>query len=289
MRIYFLTRQPDVCQLIADRLTKLKVEIKIYPIISSLLRDVFDFGLDPDILFLDYMYYNNERLNPYSVLKKHGHLFPIVFYNHPFPLPESRKKFWVLNLKRTGLFTDLSKIDGVLDIVKNALDDPDIYPYVSGIQQPESYHSTNLRYIVPLNNDEAEYYKNHFSNVITDYICSDKKGSYSKDASKKNKLKAKLHVQSKIQIPDFVRQFQLKQHLSHKLVLLFSYMYSKLNMHVPAEELCNVLSNDGEHLSPNGLRLSIHRLRNILEMTKSPYLELISFNYGYMLIDREKK
>ncbi len=283
MKIYFLTRQPDVCQLIADRLIRHKVEIKIYPVITNLLRDVFDFGLEPDILFLDYMYYSNERFNPYSILKKRGRIFPIVFYNHPFPLPERRKDFWLFNLKRTSLFSDLSKIEPILDTVKAALEDPDIYPYVSGIQQPKIYHSSNLRYIVPLNNDEVEYYKTHFSNVITDFITQDKK------TRKFSNTVRKCEKATKIPIPDFVKKVQLKKHLSHKLTVLFSYMYSKLNTHIPATELCTVLSNNGDELSPNGLRLCVYRLRNILCAEKIAGLELISFNYGYMLVDRQKK
>ena len=54
MRIYFLTREPDVCQLLADSFTKPDNEIKIFPIITKLFQTVFDEGILPDILFLDF-------------------------------------------------------------------------------------------------------------------------------------------------------------------------------------------------------------------------------------------
>ena len=56
MKIYFLTRQPDVCQLLADKFAPLKAEIKIYPLVTNPLRDVFDYGIEPDVLFIDYLY-----------------------------------------------------------------------------------------------------------------------------------------------------------------------------------------------------------------------------------------
>ena len=57
MRIYFLTREPDVCQLLADSFTKPDNEIKIFPIITKLFQTVFDEGILPDILFLDFLYF----------------------------------------------------------------------------------------------------------------------------------------------------------------------------------------------------------------------------------------
>jgi len=276
MIIYFLTRQPDVCQLIADRLQETDVEIKIYPVITNLLQNVFDFNLVPDILFLDFMYYQNDSFDPYLLLKKYRKIFPIVFYNHPYPLPEKRKLFWLYNLKQTGLFSDLSRIEPLLKSLEDALKDPAIFPYVSGIQQPKPYKSSNLRYIVPLSDNEIKYYKEHFSNVITDY--------YSDDFSFARK--ENLYIADTI--PEYVKEFRSRNRLPHKLTVLFSYLYIKKNSHVPISELCNILAEKKDAISPNSLRLCIHRLRNQLNMNKEAKIEIISFDHGYMLIEKEK-
>ncbi|MBR5933203.1 MAG: hypothetical protein IK002_04365 [Treponema sp.] len=276
MTVYFLTRQPDVCQLIADRLQESDVEIKIYPVITNLLQTVFDFNLEPDILFLDYMYYQNENFDPYLLLKKYNKIFPIVFYNHPYPLPDKRRLFWLYSLKRTGLFNNLSRIEPILYSMEEALKDPRIFPYVSGIQQPKPYKSSNLRYIVPLNENEIEYYKQHYSNVITDYY-SDGFNFIQNE-----------HIYVSDIIPEYVKQFRSKNRLSHKLTVLLSYLYLKRNSHVPMTELCSVLSENGKAISPNSLRLCIHRLRNHLKRNRDTSVDLISFDHGYMLIDKEE-
>ena len=78
MRIYFLTREPDVCQLLADSFTKPDNEIKIFPIITKLFQTVFDEGILPDILFLDFLYFQSDAYDFYSILKKKNKIFPVV-------------------------------------------------------------------------------------------------------------------------------------------------------------------------------------------------------------------
>ena len=101
MRIYFLTREPDVCQLLADSFTKPDNEIKIFPIITKLFQTVFDEGILPDILFLDFLYFQSDAYDFYSILKKKNKIFPVVHYNHPFPIASKRKYFWSFNLQKT--------------------------------------------------------------------------------------------------------------------------------------------------------------------------------------------
>ena len=157
MRIYFLTREPDVCQLLADSFTKPDNEIKIFPIITKLFQTVFDEGILPDILFLDFLYFQSDAYDFYSILKKKNKIFPVVHYNHPFPIASKRKYFWSFNLQKTGYFKDLSKIEPLLSTMENALQDPQIAPYVSCIQQPQPYKSSDLRYIEPLRASEIAF------------------------------------------------------------------------------------------------------------------------------------
>ena len=76
MRIYCLTREPDVCQLLADKFSDNQTEIKIFPIATKLLQNVFDYGIEPDILLLDFLYYQAEFFNLYELLIKHEKMFP---------------------------------------------------------------------------------------------------------------------------------------------------------------------------------------------------------------------
>ncbi|MCR5614002.1 hypothetical protein [Treponema sp.] len=278
MRIYFLTRQPDVCQLLADKLAPLKAEIKIYPIVTNLLRDVFDYGIEPDVLFLDYSYYQVETYNPYDLLQKYKKMFPIIFYNHPFPAAQERKEFWLSNLKKTGFFSDFSSIEPILDIMQNALTDSAIAPYVSSIQKPKPYFSSDMRYIEPLNDDEIEFYTNRFDNVVSNFY-----------KAKKNPYLVKVPSSSDDSVnftsDSFTNDFRVRNHLSHKIFLLFSYLYSKKNTHVPIAELCKILSHGTKKVSLNGLRLAVYRLRTILAEDIKAKLKLISFDHGYMLVE----
>ncbi|MBQ0162134.1 MAG: hypothetical protein KBS84_03105 [Treponema sp.] len=272
MRIYFLTRQPDVCQLLADCLAGPNVEIKIYPLLTSLFQTIFEFGVEPDILFLDYVYYASSTFNPYSLLLKQGKMFPIVFYNHPFPLSYNRKTFWLNELAKTEYFSDLSKIEPLLEKMQQALADPAIYPYVTCIQEPKEYISDDLRYIEPIKDNEVDYYVAHFSNVITDFLVPGSK----RKRMHENSIKEAL-------APEFIKNFLSRTHMSPKLITLFNKFYTNCEKHLSVAELCACMAENGKPATPNGLRLAIHRLRELLSNEPDVKLDIISFNKGYML------
>lgn len=272
MRIYFLTRQPDVCQLLADKLAGTNVEIKIYPLLTRLFQNIFEFGVEPDILFLDFMYYQSTTFNPYSILLKHNKMFPIVFYNHPFPLAENRKAFWKKQLQKTGYFSDLSALNPVFDIMQNSLADPSIKPYVSCIQEPKQYISDNLRFIEPVDSNEVEYYTNHFSNVITDFLAPEKKRKKNTDDAFRYSIES-----------DYIKAFQTRNHVSNSLLLLFNKFYQNQEKHLSTSELCKSISQNNKTVTSNSLRLAIHRLRTVIEKDSETNFDIISFNKGYML------
>lgn len=272
MRIYFLTRQPDVCQLLADKLAGTNVEIKIFPLLTSLFQTVFEFGVDPDILFLDYIYYQSNTFDPYKLLIRNNKMFPIVFYNHPFPLPYNRTTFWRKELLQTGYFSDISKITPILETMQDSLADPSIYPYVTCIQEPKEYISDNLRYIEPIKPDEKDYYLKHFSNVITDFLVP---------ASKRKRVNEKL-IKDFLS-PEYIQSIKSRTHMSAKLTKLFNKLLSNCEKHVSIAELCSSISENSKPMTPNCLRLEVHRLREILSKEKEIKLDIISFNKGYML------
>lgn len=280
MRIYFLTRQPDVCQLLADRLLKLNAEIKIFPLIPGLFHHLFDLGILPDVLFLDFLYYQNDGTDFYNILKKYNTVFPVVFYNHPFPIPERRHFFWSYNLKKTGFFTDLASIDPILQLMEESLMDPDISPYVSCIQEHKTYKSDNLRYIEPLKETEFSFYLENFDNVITDHIKENKNLHDSVHTATPSDLTSEES--------NFTAKFQNTHHLSHNIFTLFKYLYSKRNTHVALDELTKILSKGNKSITANGIRLSIHRLRAILKQDITSGLEILNYNYGYSLIEKDK-
>lgn len=280
MRIYFLTREPDVCQLLADRLAGPDTEIRIFPIITKLFQTVFDYGILPDVLFLDFLYFQSDVYDFYNILKKKEKLFPVVFYNHPFPIPSKRKFFWCFNLQKTGLFTSISNIEPILDTMEKALQDPEIYPYVSAIQEPAPYKSDNLRYIEPLKESEINFYIERFDNVITDSITKHNK--------KKVELTKKEPVTLSSSDSSFANEFRSRNHLSHKIFVLFSYLYSKRNQHVTLDELKHALGKDSKQASSNGIRLAIYRLRMILKEDIKTHFEILNYDYGYSLIECEE-
>lgn len=278
MRIYFLTREPDVCQLMADKFSSLHAEIRIFPLVTKLFQNIFDFGITPDILFLDFLYYQNDVYDFYNLLKRKNKMFPVVYYNHPFPIPERRKFFWSFNLQKTGYFPDISKIEPLLQIMEEALKDPDIYPYVTAIQQPLPYRSTNLRYIEPIKESEIKFYTENFDNVITDSIINTKKLSSSR----------KTEIPQVSPCSSFTNEFRNRNHMSHKIFRLFSYLYSKRNSHVSIDELKKILSSGTTEESSNGIRLAVYRLRSILKNDKQTSMQIVNYDYGYSLIENTK-
>lgn len=279
MKIYFLTREPDVCQLMADKFSDLHAEIKIFPLVTKLFQNIFDFGITPDILFLDFLYYQNETYDFYKLLEKKQTIFPVVYYNHPFPIPDRRKLFWTFNLLKTGYFQDISKIEPLLQIMEEALKDPDIYPYVTAIQQPLPYRSTNLRYIEPIKESEIKFYTDNFDNVITDSILKTKKIT----SSRESEIPITIHESN------FTNEFRNRNHMSHKIFRLFSYLYAKRNSHVTTDELKKILGSSSTKESANGIRLAVYRLRSILKNDSQTDMQIVNYDYGYSLIDNPKE
>lgn len=279
MRIYFLSRQPDVCQLMADRLSQISAEIKIFPLIPELFHDIFDMGNIPDILFLDFLYYQSDVFDLYTIFEDRQKFFPIVYYNHPFPIPEKRKYFWTFNLQKSGKFKDTKNIEPVLEEMEKALMDPNIAPYVSCIQNPAPYRSSDLRYIEPLKESNINYYISNFDNVISD--------SY-KSSLPKTSVQQGENISIDNSSRDFENSFRNTHRLSHRLFILFKYLYERRNRHVSLSELSSVLSSGSQKLSANGIRLSIFRLRNILKEDLSSGLEILNYDYGYSMIESSK-
>lgn len=277
MKVYFLTREPDVCQLIGDKLTLQSFEVRIFPLVTELFETIFDKENIPDILFLDFLFFQNGTYDFYSILEKYNKVFPIVYYNHPFPIPQKRKIFWIFNLKKTELFQDLSYIEPLLNYMQIILQDPEIFPYVSAIQQPKPFRSRNLRYIEPLKKDEIEFYLKRYDNVITDFL--------------KNTIPKTLPVNKQQEYElsseeiSFANNFRSRNKLSHKIFVLFKCLYSNLNSHVSTIELQKALSYGSKQESQNGIRLAVFRLRAVLKEDVSVKFEILSYDNGYSLVD----
>ena len=114
---------------------------------------------------------------------------------------------------------------------------------------------------------------------ITDKINSTKKECISYNTS--NLLNLNSTEQR------FTNEFRSRNHLSHKISLLFTYLYSKRNLHVTLEEMKNVLSKDSKPETPNGIRLAIYRLRTILKEDVKTHFEILNYDYGYSLVENE--
>lgn len=269
MLIYFLTKEPDVCQLISDKLITKEIIITIFPTTTNLFKKIFELNLIPDLLLLDYLYFQPDLFNPYNLFNKSKKKFPIIFYNHPFPLPRRRKIFWLYNLKKTKEDFDLTNISKILYKLEQILLDKNISKYISCIQYPEKYISTNTRYIEPLNNEEISYYLNNYDNVITKELTKDKKFTSQK----------KIHQESKEE-NEFLDLIRTENKLSHNLFIIFEYLYLHKESHVSTLELRNLLNHT---LSENGLRLIIYRLRKVLTENKKYNLTIETFDYGYIL------
>lgn len=276
MVIYFLTKEPDACQLIADKFSNEKSIVKIFPTVTNLFRDIFDLNILPTVLFLDYLYFEPDLFNPYDLFKSHNKIFPIVFYNHPFPLPNRRKLFWLHQLKKSGHSFNIEELALPLEMLESILLDKTISQFISGIQAPIPFHSSNLRYIEPLNDNEKNYYIKNYNNVITDFLSN---------SNKKEKPTQKIDsiINPKVDTK-FLDAFRIENKLSHNLYKIFEYLYIYKNIHVSSQDLRNLIARK-EKLSENGLRILIYRLRKILINNKKYKYTIITFDYGYMLKD----
>lgn len=149
MVIYFITKQPEICHIIAHRLPE--HNCFIFSDTNIFYQTLTNLKEYPDLLLADYTLYNHELYNVYNHINSHYVNLPFIFYNDPCPLIDDRALHWYLMLKYTKRRYSSLNPDNYKDLFKKLQEiilDPQLRPYINLMQEtkplPPDFAVTHL-------------------------------------------------------------------------------------------------------------------------------------------------
>lgn len=199
MVVYFLTKQPELCNLICDELKKSFHVCRVFIDPDEYYATVKVLGSTKvDLLAIDYRMFDHDMFDPYAVLRYEKIIIPLIYYNDPYPEPEQMASFWKVKNK-TKLENEiddsiLAKYTDLFLLIQNIMQSEQVNPFVSTICRPllyepkeecefevipveefaKKYHITKSRYRL------LEYlYQNRNVILSTEEICQSLWNEYS--------------------------------------------------------------------------------------------------------------
>lgn len=140
MIIIFYTTQPEVCHIIAEKLSNHSCFIftrqdLVYSAVDNMINP-------PDLLVLDYLVYNHSSFNVYHFMHDNNKEIPLIFYNDPCIITSTRTLFWLhfleMNYPDTIDFSNEEFIN-VLKKIEETVESNELKPYIKLMQQPKPF------------------------------------------------------------------------------------------------------------------------------------------------------
>lgn len=138
MIIIFYTTQPEICHIIAEKLSEHSCYIftrqdLVYSAVANMINP-------PDLLVLDYLVYNHNSFNIYNYMRDNNKEIPLIFYNDPCILSPTRTQFWLrfleLNYPDTMDFSN-EELKNALKAIEATIESSELKPYIKLMQQPK--------------------------------------------------------------------------------------------------------------------------------------------------------
>ena len=138
MLIFFLTDQPEICHIMADRLTEHSSHI--FTNVSDIYDAVQSLRVPPDLFVVDYSMYNHEIFNLSEYMEEIKYRIPTIFYNEPCLIAGNRPDHWQQIILLTYGYKDTQDPEeyySVYKIIESVVEDPDISQYIPLLQKPK--------------------------------------------------------------------------------------------------------------------------------------------------------
>ena len=136
MKVYFLTHEVPVCRMMARRLADEGYECFVDDDAMGFYDNMLTNEIDYDMLVCDFRIFQMSVFNVYDFLQHRQTVLPVVFYNDPFPTPEQRVVYWIMQNERLYERPQLEYLIPVLEKLNDIIEDPSIHPYISLLQPP---------------------------------------------------------------------------------------------------------------------------------------------------------
>lgn len=137
MIIFFITRQTNVCNLISNRLKN--HSCYIYSDIKILSQILKTGTFKPDLIIADYTLYNHDIFNVYDTLKKIRNPIPLIFYNDPCIIGNSKSFHWkyMINFIYPEERNNPDKFTQIFKELEQIVESQDLKPFMQLNPQPK--------------------------------------------------------------------------------------------------------------------------------------------------------
>ncbi len=261
MIIYFLTKQAGVCRRIARRLELLGCECQIFENIGKFFITIRDTYERPGLLLIDILMYRREQFNSTKVLEDRDIYIPLIYYNDPHPAPRKRVEYWMDEIYKLDYNINLKEMKKYIICLSDALTSPDIFPYVSLLQQPLPF---------PENEDEIPFDPNQEEN----------KPSQTFSAGSFQNPRDIIHSSPET----FLYMLRKKHNMPASVFSLFCLLYQNKSRSLCTEQISRMLSGSGKERSVTSVNVALSRIRQIINMEKDFPMDIIRDNEGYKLV-----
>ena len=136
MKIIFVSREPELCKVIASRLEDKTIQCSIKDNFLEFLLLLKDDKIQCDLLVCDFCQVQHMLCGIADLLRHTAKSVPVIFYNDPYPTKEDRVVYWLS--QNESLYTDL-EFHHLIPIFKNInaiIENPSVRPYISLLQPP---------------------------------------------------------------------------------------------------------------------------------------------------------
>ncbi len=253
MVVYFLTKQPELCHLIAEQLKKSFHVCNVFTDSEELYGAVKSNGSERiDLIALDYSLFEHDVFNPFEILiHDEKSIIPVIYYNDPFPASNEMAAYW--KVKNRSCYKEkipeekLNQIYPLLKQIQNIVNSDNINPYISVICRPkvllkeekiitEGQFSPE-QYRIQKNIPQSRFdlfmlfYKNKDIPLTAAWICEQLWGSFS--VKKQNALYTYIHDLRVVFSTDESRLFSIDREDN------CSYVFRSIRKKETAEEYFN--------------------------------------------------
>ncbi|MCQ2586740.1 MAG: hypothetical protein MJ174_01400 [Treponema sp.] len=145
MLIYFITSQPDICQIFQKNLPK--HHCFIYTTLEPIYDLIKNKNAIPDLIIADYIMNNHSIFNVYEFMNERKLHIPFIYYNDPVISFPDRVMFWKYILEVNDPYNtelDVEKFHDVFTTIMELVESPDLKPYIKLLQDPKPLPKAKL-------------------------------------------------------------------------------------------------------------------------------------------------
>ena len=136
MEVAFVTREPELCALFAERLEHEGIDCRVQSDFLSFFLQLQNDSFVADLLVCDFCEFRHLMFDFFESLQKMKKHIPVIFYNDPYPCAENRVSYWISQNERLYADEEFHGYIPVFQILCDLIEDPSIRPHISLLRPP---------------------------------------------------------------------------------------------------------------------------------------------------------